>query len=89
MSKTIGTVTVETDTESYEIGVKRFYIPGTVLKSKCPQCGKKVEKDLGDDYLSYPATNTPIHVSMYDGEHEWTVCIVLRVTIDPVTEKNQ
>jgi hypothetical protein len=89
MSKAIGTVTVETDNESYEIGVKRFYVPGVVLKSKCPQCGKEAEKDLGDDYLSYPATNTPIYVSMYDGEHEWTVRIIVRVTVEPAMEKDQ
>lgn len=99
MSKAIGTVTVETETESYEIGEKRFYIPGTVLKSKCPQCGQEDARDLGDSYLSYPEANRPIDVTMahevldesgkHDGEHEWTVRIIVRVTVEPAPEKDQ
>ena len=40
----------------FEIAVKRFYIPFTLV-AKCPECGKDKVSDLSEDYLSYPTLN--------------------------------
>ncbi len=83
-------VTVANGTEPFDLDVKRFYIPGTVLNSTCPQCGEKCAKDLGDQYLSYPAANKKIDVTFChevekDGKwdtHEWDVRVIVRVTVE-------
>lgn len=44
---------------------KRTYLPGVVLRSKCPKCGDVAERDLGEDYLSYPTTGDAEDVTFY------------------------
>lgn len=42
-----------------ELDVKRFYIPGVKIESKCPKCGTKYVKDLERDYFFEPSVNQP------------------------------
>ena len=73
---------------------KRFYIPGVTLKSVCPECGKEVVDDLGEQYLSYPKVNEPFDYTFYHEQqpeeegkywcHEWTEKIVLRISVEVV-----
>lgn len=76
--------------EAIELEVKRFYVPGHVLKTKCPKCGSKYERDFGDEYLSYPTAGVTFseHLCCYaqkdDGsycEHEWEVDLRLDITL--------
>ncbi len=76
-------------TEPFDIDVKRFYVPGASLASKCPKCGREHERDFGDRYIMYPKANTPIKINLYCGDdedggcgHEWSVMAVLRVTLE-------
>lgn len=65
---------------------KRFYMPGYVLKSQCPKCGKGYENDFGDGYLSYPMANRPevwnCCCQDWDCGGEWTVSVIVRVTLE-------
>lgn len=78
---------------SFELDVKRFYIPGLVFKSQCPVCGLVVHKDMEDDYVSYPKTNTPIEITAYcpECEDHWVAGhILLKVVVElaePQTEE--
>jgi hypothetical protein len=84
---------IENSNAPFEIDVKRFYFPA-VLRAHCPTCGKECVKDGEGDYLSYPKTNTPTEVNFYchsivndvDVEHEFSKKIILRVTIEEVSE---
>lgn len=74
---------------TFEVDVKRFYIPVTVV-ADCPHCGQEVVQDLSDDYLGYPTANAPTDLPMYhvvdkaSGEaHEFSVPIVLKISIEP------
>jgi hypothetical protein len=73
--------------ERLAIELKRAYLP-VVVTSECPECGELVEKDLSDDYLSYPVANgkEELHFchEIADGEdeHEWSETIVVRLTIE-------
>ena len=82
-------VTVTTDAKPFSLNEKRFYIPGTVLRSKCPECGEDCEQDLARHYLSYPHANEPITVTFYhekdDDDHEWDVTVIVRVTVEAVS----
>lgn len=51
--------------------VKRFYMPGIVLKGTCPTCGKELERDLGSDYLSYGETKTTLTCEPDDDDPGW------------------
>lgn len=69
------------------LDVKRFYMPGVVLKAKCPHCGAEAEKDFETEYLSYPQAGGLQFEHMYhegpDGTaHEFVVPIVLKVTLE-------
>lgn len=76
---------------AFEVDVKRFYIPVTMV-ADCPHCGQEVVQDFSQgDYLSYPTANKPTEFSMYhvvdkaSGEaHEFNVPIVLKISIEPV-----
>lgn len=71
------------------LDIKRCYLP-IVVTTECPHCGMTVVKHLKSDYLSYPKVNTPFDMHMYhciehddrDEEHEWTVRVILRVTME-------
>ena len=72
------------------LDIKRCYLP-IVITDTCPHCGATVQKDLDGDYISYPRVNAPFMVSMHhiiehpdrDEEHDWKICVVLRVTMEP------
>jgi len=67
---------------SFEIEVKRFYLP-VKIEANCPECGEHVVYDLNDNYLSYPDANVPFGHTMYcECEHEWEVPVILRVTME-------
>jgi hypothetical protein len=51
--------------DSFELGVKRFYMPGVVVKDKCVKCGGEASLDLGDQYLSYPTVNASNDVDLW------------------------
>lgn len=77
-----------------DLEIKRFYVPGFVLKTKCPKCGGDFERDYGEDYLSYPPVGKPFKETLYccadvdDGgtcEHEWEVTLRLDVRLSVPT----
>jgi len=84
-----------------ELGIKRFYVPGVVLRSKCPQCGMVDEKDLSDNYISYPQINEPTKVHFYcehyaDSQsedegcgHSWTEEVIVRIKIESCGGKDE
>jgi len=65
-------ININKSKEEFEISEKRFYLTGIKIEAICPNCGEKIVRDLGDDYLSYPTVNKPINIGMYccecDGE---------------------
>lgn len=78
--------------EGAEIDVKRFYLPGIVVESKCPKCGHLHEVDMGSQYLSYPCVGDEEKINFYceEGESEnycdteWEVSIKLGMTVEIV-----
>jgi hypothetical protein len=64
--------------------VKRFYVPGLVVKMPCPSCGKDMTWDGEDQYLMYGALNTPeeIFLGCRDDECENEGGIKHRVTVN-------
>ena len=78
--------------ENYELA-KRTYLPGVVVKSKCPVCDREVECELdGGGHLSYPRLNEPSSVYFGCGEEqgvdhphtEWQVDVILRMEVEIV-----
>lgn len=66
---------------------KRTYLPGVVIKSKCPECDAPYVKDLENNYLSYPKVGQPYKLTGYCGQcdHEWPLGeVVLNLTITMV-----
>lgn len=73
--------------KSFEIDVKRFYMPGCKLADACAKCGAVVEQDLGDHYLSYPMANEPFARSFYcECGHEWKRMALLAVDVKLLPE---
>ena len=82
-----------------QLNVKQLYVPGTVVRTTCPKCGREVERDLALDYLQYPKVNEPGAVAMScdeeiwdpvmgiwrksDCQHKWTVQLVVTVDVAP------
>lgn len=79
-----------TGTPNSGVNAKRLFLPGIVVKSTCPGCGRENVVDLGDDYLSYPVLNGPDVVHFYcccsehggESDTEWNEPIVVRVTVE-------
>lgn len=71
-----------------EIDVKRFYLEGIKMTSKCPKCGKEAIFDGDSDYLSYPKANEIDTVCFYCGncDDDWLEKIKLKISIVPVKE---
>lgn len=69
---------------SFELDVKRFYLPGTKVSAPCPECKKTVTDDLGVSHLSYPHANKKFDHTLYcqSCSHEFVVGLVLRVTLE-------
>jgi hypothetical protein len=61
--------------------VKRFYLPGVSVICKCKTCKKDVQKDFGDNYLSYPTTNEPFSHTMYCSECDGETVIWLKLNL--------
>ena len=78
------TMKIENNGKPFEVEEKRFYVPGSVMKGKCPKCGAAYKHDFGEDYFAYPSVNEPIEVHCTCGkcEHEWDERVVLRVTVE-------
>ena len=55
---------IEQTYETFGIEVKRFYLP-FILTQVCPKCGKVLERDLNDQYLSYPTCGKPEEITFY------------------------
>lgn len=82
---------IENRDDEFGLDVKRFYIPATV-HDKCPSCGADVERDLMDEYLSYPSANDAFDLEMGHsdcpnpttsyGDTTWKARVVLRVTLE-------
>lgn len=74
---------ITNDNEPYEVDVKRFYMPGTTFTGECPKCHAAFEKDLSDEYLSYPMANKTFDHNLWCSEcsHEWKVQVRLVVAL--------
>lgn len=46
-------------------GIKRCYVEGAIIKTKCPNCGNKLETDLSENYLSYPEIGKKTTIWLY------------------------
>lgn len=60
--------------EKIWIDVKRFYLSGLVLKSRCTACGEQRLYDESNDYvLNRPSMDEPIAIHCYchECENEW------------------
>jgi hypothetical protein len=80
---------IELDRDTpYVIDVKRLYLPSVKVHADCPTCGRRVTRDLGARYLSYPDLNVPFdlgfsHEAPEDSvDHEFSVQVVLRITLE-------
>lgn len=62
--------------------IKRFYLPGVVLKTTCPRCGTPKERDFGSNPLNYPELG-PIYLGLYCShcEYEWNLKAELKVEL--------
>ncbi len=73
-----------------DLEVKRFYVPGCTLKSKCPKCATDYERDCGDEYFSYPPINKPFEETLYcqnnDCEQEWDVTLMISLVLAALSE---
>ncbi|TXH09226.1 MAG: hypothetical protein E6R04_08885 [Spirochaetes bacterium] len=77
---------------SFELDVKRFYIPGLVFKCQCPVCGLVVHKDMKDDYFSYPEANDSVVVWFYcvECDKNWYAGLVfLKITVELVEPQTE
>jgi hypothetical protein len=71
---------------------KRTYLPGIVIKCKCPKCGALDTTDLSHEYLSYPTVGEPYRVTGYcvSCEHEWYIgSVVVNLTLSVFTEPGE
>lgn len=71
------------------VDVKRLYLPGYVIKTKCPKCGVAHKIDLGhDSYLSFPQSGArfDIHACCYEDAcmAEFYVPVKLTVSLELV-----
>jgi len=78
------------------LDIKRCYLP-FIVSAPCPKCGIVVERDLANDYISYPKTGRsfPLHMvhdlvtslpgtpTIY-GEHEFNVLVRLDLELSAV-----
>lgn len=80
-------VTRAQGTKAEGLDVKRFYLPGCTLTSKCPKCGKTATNDMADTYLSYPSLDEPTEVAFGcdDCDDTWEGLVQVSVEIKPVT----
>lgn len=73
--------------KSFEIDVKRFYMPGVVVKDVCKDCGGEAVIELDEIYLSYPTANALVDVKLHCAAcGDWTTEVqrYLSVTLTKV-----
>lgn len=70
---------------------KRSYFPGVKLKTACPKCKAKQERDFGDDYLSYPEVGkrTKVGFDCQECNVEWTVDVIVDLSLRLAPEKGK
>jgi hypothetical protein len=56
---------VSGEMKSRELEIKRCYFPGIKISMDCDDCGKSMERDLGDDYESHPMVGVPMEFNFY------------------------
>jgi len=68
---------------SGKIDVKRFYMPGLLIRDDCPSCGASEMKDMSHQYVSYPNIGAKILFGFYcdECEHEWEKNIIINITV--------
>lgn len=67
------------------LDVKRFYLPGTVIRAACAKCGREATSDLEVDYLSYPPIGELAHMMYCETcRMPWVVTIRLVVRVEAV-----
>jgi len=83
MSKKYPKIVGDSD-ESIDIDVKRFYMEGVEIHDECPECKTVAIRDLGQQYLSFPSTNSTMSEGMYCEPcgHEWDVDVVLKMSLE-------
>lgn len=70
-----------------ELDIKRFYVPGYTITSKCPRCGATAENNLEREYLSYPSLSEPTEVSFGcndDCDTSWSGLVQVSVEVRAV-----
>lgn len=80
------TLVIEGDCKGAELD-KSTYLPGIVIKSKCPNCGAPYTQDMSDNYLSHPKVGEPYELHGYCNscDHEWPLgSVVLNLTVTVV-----
>lgn len=67
-----------------DMGVKRLYLHGVKLYTKCPKCKVPTVKNLSEDNFYYPKINQPIESYFYCSscENEWNEKIILKVGVE-------
>ncbi len=74
----------------HELSIKRCYLPIT-LETQCPHCNMNNVKDFGDDYLSYPVTNTKMDSYVYcdhcENEYSFKIELSITLEVDTATTK--
>jgi len=69
--------------------VKRLHLPGIILKSDCPRCGRECSVDLADEYLSYGEAEATFYCGGCERagvESDWTICFQGEVRLLPLDE---
>jgi len=63
---------------------KRFYLPGIIIKHKCPECDTENINNLGENYLSYPITNKKeeIYFCCIKCNHEYLKSITIKMSVE-------
>jgi len=80
--------TLELKEVKFEFDIKRFHVP-YVLKTKCPKCGKKIERDYSDMYyLMFPRIGQVQENFWCDEcDHEWSILLNLNVSLELVEDE--
>lgn len=67
--------------------VKRLYLPGIVLRVKCPECGGHGELDFGEDYVSHYGEGDGVETwDLYCNECDWGTEFKYRLNISAKIE---
>lgn len=73
-----------------EVEVKRFYLPGVLLRFKCKNCGELMENDYSSQYISYPQIGEQVEHFYCDEcgtNHEMIIDFEILIRFDRKTLK--